>query len=192
MNFKNAFFIIFITFLGIQASAQKYLSLDTTEVKKEWEGSNFTSTKTFAENIEEAPQFSILMNILEQDKLRQALEKEEMLTIFAITDSAFLELPKKSRDSILGDPELTTSIVKHLCVPGRLDSYSLKAAIKKNNGIIFLATLEGEKLGVKEVNGQLELIDSEKRTAKIVASDFNHKNGFFHIVEGLIFPTSEE
>lgn len=192
MNFKNAIFIIFIAVIGIQASAQKYLSMDNTEVSKDWKGSNITSTKTFAENLEEAPQFTILTSILKSDALRQAIEKEEMVTIFAVTDTAFLELPEKSRDSILGNTKLTSSMVKYLSVPGRVDSYSLKAALKKNNGTIFLATLEGVKLGVREINGQLQLIDSEKRIARIIASDFYHKNGFFHIVEGLIFPSSEE
>ncbi len=192
MNFKNTFLFIFIAVIGIQASAQKYLSMDNKEVSKEWKGSNFTSTKTFAENIEESPQFTILSSILKSDALRQVLAKEEMITIFAITDTAFLELPERSRDSILGNTKLTSSMVKYFTVPGRVDSYSLKAALKKNNGTIFLATLEGEKLGVREVDGVLQLIDSEKRMARIIASDFYHKNGFFHIVEGLIFPSSEE
>ena len=192
MNFKNTFLFIFIAVIGIQASAQKYLSMDNKEVSKEWKGSNFTSTKTFAENIEESPQFTILSSILKSDALRQVLAKEEMITIFAITDTAFLELPERSRDSILGKTKLTSSMVKYLTVPGRVDSYSLKAALKKNEGTIFLATLEGEKLGVREVDGVLQLIDSEKRMARIIASDFYHKNGFFHIVEGLIFPSSEE
>lgn len=192
MDFKNTFLFIFIAVIGFQASAQKYLSMDNKEVSKEWKGSNFTSTKAFDENIEEAQQFTILSSVLKSDALRQALAKEEMVTIFAMTDTAFLEMPEKSRDSILGNTKLTSSMVKYLSVPGRVDSYSLKAALKKNNGKVYLATLEGQKLGVREVDGQLQLIDSEKRTARILASDFNHKNGFFHIVEGLIFPSSEE
>lgn len=192
MHFKNKFLFILITFISIQASAQKYLSEAKTEVSKEWNGNRFTSTKTFAENIDESPQFKILKTILKSEVLRQALAKEEMVTIFAMTDTAFLELPEKSRDSILGNTKLTNSMVKYLSVPGRVDSYSLKAGLKKNNAPIYLATLEGEKLGVIEVDGQLQLIDSEKRTARVIASDFNHKNGFFHIVEGLIFPSSEK
>lgn len=191
MNLKNAFLLIFICFLSIQVSSQKYLSADKVEVIKEWKGNKFTSTKTILENIEQAPQFTILTSILKGDVLREALAKEEMVTIFAMTDAAFLELPKKSRDSILGNTNLTKSMVKYLSVPGRVDSYSLKTALKKNNGTVFLATLEGEKLQVKEIEGQLQLIDSEKRNAKIIASDFYHKNGFFHIVEGLVFPASE-
>lgn len=192
MNFKNAFFIIFLSFLGIQVSAQKYLSADKVDVSKEWNGNDFTSTKTFAENIEEAKQFTILASILQSDVLRQTIGKEEMVTVFAMTDAAFLELPEKSRDSILGNTSLTSSMLRYMSVPGRLDSESLKSALKKSNGMIFLATLDGEKLGVREVNEKLQLEDSEMRTATIIASDFYHKNGFFHIVEGLIFPSSEE
>ena len=190
MNFKNAFILVIITFLGFQASAQKYLSAETKEIATEWNGNMFTSTKTFVKNIEEAPQFTTLTAFLKNDALRKALEKEEMVTIFAMTDTAFLELPEKDRDSILGNTNITNSMVKYLSVPGRVDSYSLTSALKKKNGTIFLATLEGEKLGVEEINGQLQLIDSEKRTARIIASDFYHKNGFFHIIEGLIFPSS--
>lgn len=192
MNFKNTFLFVFIVFLGNQVSAQKYLSSDNTEVIKEWEGVNFTSTKSFTENIEEAPQFTILMKLLKNEKLRQALEKEEMVTIFAMTDTAFLGLPKKSRDSILGNTRLTNAMIRYLAVPGRIDSNSLKTAISKNGGTAFLATLDGQQLGIKEINGELQLVDSENRTARIIASDFYHKNGFFHIVEGLIFPSMEE
>ncbi|WP_310993921.1 fasciclin domain-containing protein [Aequorivita marina] len=192
MKFKNALLLVFITFLSVQVTAQKYLSKDHKEVTAAWKDNDFTSSKTILENIEEAPQFTILSGILKNKALQQTLDKEEMITVFAMTDAAFMELPKKSRDSILGNSKLTEAMIKYLSVPGRLDSYSLKAALKKNNGSVFLATLAGEKLEVKEVNGVLQLIDSEKRTARIIASDFYHKNGFFHIVEGLVFPHSEE
>lgn len=192
MNLKNAFFLISLLFFGLQASAQKYLSTTEVEVKKEWKGQTFNSTKTFFENISEVPQFTILADIFKKNELQPILEKEEMVTIFAVTDAAFLKLPEKSRDSILGNTDLTGSILKFMVVLGRLDSYSLNSALKKNNGTLYLATLEGEKLEVRNVNGDLQLMDSEKRTAKIIASDFYHKNGFFHIVEGIIFPPSEE
>lgn len=192
MNFRNALLVILISFFGAQVSAQKYLSVDNKEVAKDWKGNNFTSTKTISENLKAIPQFSIFAEMLKNPALKQAMAKEEMLTIFAMTDTAFLELPEKSRDSIIGNSNLISSMVKYLSIPGRMDSFSLKAALKKSNGTVFLTTLEGEKLGVQEVNGQLQLIDSEKRTARIIASDFYHKNGFFHIVEGIIYPASKE
>jgi len=34
-------------------------------------------------------------------------------------------------------------------VPGRIGGHSIKKAIKKNKGIAYFATLEGQKLGLK-------------------------------------------
>jgi uncharacterized surface protein with fasciclin (FAS1) repeats len=92
----------------------------------------------------------------------------------------------------LGNSKIINSVVKYLAVPGRVDSNTLKSEIAKKGGIIYLKTLEGESLGVRETNGELQLVDSENRTATIIAQDFYHKNGFFHIIDGLIFPASEE
>jgi uncharacterized surface protein with fasciclin (FAS1) repeats len=83
-------------------------------------------------------------------------------------------------------------MVKHLVVPGRLDSYSLKAAVEKQGGLAHLTTLQGDKLDIKEKDHQLILMDSEGNTAAVVAADFYHKNGFFHIVDGLVFPPSKK
>lgn len=154
--------------------------------------SEFTSSKTFYENIEEAPDFMILAKILKNEHLRKKLENQEMVTIFAVADEAFLNLPKKSRDSILGNTPLVNSMIKYLAVPGRLDSNSLKTAVEKNSGKAYLTTIEGHRLEIMENAGQLMLIDEHKNIARVIAPDYYHKNGFFHIIDGLIFPPSEE
>ena len=192
MKFKYALLILLEVFIASTGSAQKYKSTESTEASKMLGESNFTSNKTFYENIEEAPDFTVLSKIIKNEPLRQKMESQEMVTIFAISDEAFLNLSKKSRDSILGNTFLMNSVVKYLTIPGRVDSYTLKSQIAKNGGTIYLKTLDGQNLGVRETNGQLQLVDSENRVATIIASDFYHKNGFFHIVDGLIFPPSEE
>jgi uncharacterized surface protein with fasciclin (FAS1) repeats len=192
MQFKNTILILFIVCLGNTVSAQKYLSTNNAEVSKTLGESTFTSNKTFYENIEDAPDFTILAKILKNEPSRKKLESQEMVTFFAIADEAFLNLSKKSRDSILGNSKIINSVIKYLAVPGRVDSYTLKNEIAKKGGTIYLKTLEGESLGVRETNGELQLVDSENRTATIIAQDFYHKNGFFHIINGLVFPASEE
>jgi uncharacterized surface protein with fasciclin (FAS1) repeats len=192
MQFKNAIQLLFIFCLAQTVSAQKYLSVEKAEITKEWEGNDFNSSKTLMENIADASQFTIFTKLLKDERLRENLEKNEMVTIFIFTDESFLELPKKSRDSILGNPLITQKLVKHLSVPGRMDQHSLKMAVLKNGGKAYLSTLSGESLGVREVNGELQLVDSDNRIATFVASDFYHKNGFFHIVNGLIFPETKE
>ncbi|MEH6764990.1 MAG: fasciclin domain-containing protein [Aequorivita antarctica] len=192
MQFKNTFLLLFMVCLVTTVSAQKYLSTNNDEVSKTLGESTFTSNKTFYENIEDAPDFTILAKILKNDPSRKKLESQEMVTFFAISDEAFLNLSKKGRDSILGNSKIINSVLKYLAVPGRVDSYTLKSEIAKKGGTIYLKTLEGENLGVRETNGELQLVDSENRTATIIAQDFYHKNGYFHIIDGLIFPASEE
>ncbi|MDC8000884.1 fasciclin domain-containing protein [Aequorivita todarodis] len=192
MHLKNTVLLFFILCLGTTVSAQKYLSTNNAEVSKTLGESTFTSNKTFYENIEEAPDFTILAKILKNGPSRKELESQEMVTIFAISDEAFLNLSKKTRDSILGNPRIINSVVKYMAVPGRVDSHTLKSEIAKKGGTIHLKTLEGETLGVRETNGLLQLVDPENRTATIIAEDFYHKNGYFHIIDGLIFPASEE
>ncbi|MCZ4320129.1 fasciclin domain-containing protein [Aequorivita viscosa] len=190
MKLKPIFFLLFIFCFGTTVSAQKYLSTNNKEVSKVLGESNFTSKKTFYENLEEAPDFTILAKILRDDPLRKTLEKQEMVTIFAIADEAFTDLPEKTRDSILDNSRLVNAIVKYLAVPGRLDKNGLENAVKENGGQAYLTTVEGQRLGIKEEDGVLMLFDEDNNTATIIASDFYHKNGFFHIVNGLVFPPS--
>lgn len=191
MQFKNTFLILFMVCFGANVSAQKYISTKNAEVSKVLGESSFTSSKTFYENIEEAPDFTILAKVLKSDPLRKKLEGQEMVTIFALADEAFLNLSKKTRDSILGNTKLVGSIIKYLAVPGRLDSNSLKNAVEKNGGAAYLTTVEGQRLTIKQEAGQLVLVDTHNNTARIIAPDFYHKNGFFHIVNGMIYPPSE-
>ena len=191
MQRKNIFILLFMVCFGATVSAQKYISTQNREVSKVLGASSFTSSKTFFENIEEAPDFTILAKILKNDAVRKTLERQEMITIFALADESFLNLPKKSRDSVLGNTKLVNSIVTYLAVPGRLDSNSLKTAVEKNGGKAYLTTVEGQKLAIKEEAGQLVLIDGNNNSARIIAPDFYHKNGFFHIIDGIIFPSSK-
>jgi len=192
MKINTIFLILFTISCGANVSAQKYKSTKSDEVSKIFGESNFTSNKTFYENIEKAPNFTVLAKVLKNESLRNKLENQEMVTIFAISDEAFLNLSKKNRDSILDNTLVINSVVKYLAVPGRVDSYALKNEIAKKGGTIYLKTLDGQSLGVREVNGQLQLVDSEKGTATVIASDFYHKNGFFHIIDKVIFPPKED
>lgn len=191
MKIKTQFLFLFVVCCSVVASAQKYITNEGTEVSKTWKGQSFTSQKTFIENIAEAPEFSITANILENEALREALENQEMVTLFAVADSAYLSLPKKRRDSILGNAHLVNAMVKYLAVPGRLDSHSLRTAIEKNGGKAYLTTLEGHSIEITEQAGQLVLVDGQNNRAHIIATDFYHKNGFFHIIDGVLLPPTE-
>ena len=192
MRFKNTFLFLLMVGFALSVSAQKYHSTGMAAISKEWKGNTFTSTKTFEENIAGAAQLSILSKIFKHQPLAAAIAAEDMVTIFALTDAAFMELPEKSRDSILKNTRLVESMIKYLAVPGRVDSNSWEVETRKKGGQVSLKTLEGEPLLIRENNGKYELVDSENRTAIITASDFYHKNGLFHIVTGLVFPATKK
>jgi uncharacterized surface protein with fasciclin (FAS1) repeats len=77
-------------------------------------------------------------------------------------------------------------------VPGRIDAHSLMKAIEKGGGTARFSTVSDELLMIRNGKNGMELYDTEGNTATIVATDFYHKNGFFHIVEGLVLPSSIE
>jgi len=188
-NLKQLLFVITML-VGFTGISQKYSKTENTNVSKKWNGNTFVSSKTFYENISEATDFSMLKRALENESLKNVIDKEEMVTIFAISNQGFVKYQEK-QDSIFASENASklTAIIKYHLVPGRLDSHSIKKGIKKNNGVAYFATLQGEKLGFKILNNQLVLIDSQGNTSLISATDFYHKNGFFHIVDGIVLPT---
>lgn len=190
MFLKKISFLLCIIICGNLASAQKYLSKEMPEVSKEWHQNTFTSTKSFAENISEASEFTVFSKIVKETPLDEAIKKNEMVTIFAVSDIAFSKFNKKQKDSLLGNKKLVASMINYLTVPGRIDKHGLETEAKKHNGKFFLATLSGENLQVLEKEGHLYLMDSKGRRAQIIETDFYHKNGFFHIIDGLVFPDS--
>jgi len=190
---KNFKILFFIALIGITASAQKYTKTDSSTVTKEWNGSTFSSLQSFSENIAEVSDFSMLKRALENESLLKDLDTEEMITIFAISNKGFTALEAK-QDSVFDSSKanLLNAIVKYHVIPGRVDSHSLRKSANRNGDIAYYATIQGETLGVKEENGQLVLVDSQGNTSIISSTDFYHKNGFFHIVDGIVIPKTED
>ena len=187
INHRLLFFALLISTIGF---AQKYTKTDTSELSKKWNETSFYASKSFAENITEVPSFSILTKNLELGSSTKEIEDQEMVTIFAMTNNAYEKL-QGVKDSIFDIVPIANriAIIKYHVIPGRVDKRSIKKAIQYKEGIAYFTTLQGVKLGVKEENSQLFLVDSFGNTSVISATDFYHKNGFFHIAEGYVIPT---
>ncbi len=192
MNYQKYFFLVALLTFSYSSFAQKYTNADNSEVTKKWNETTFYSSKTFSENIAEVLDFSILSDNLEIGSSSKTIEGEEMVTIFAMTNNGYEKL-NAVQDSIFNSSLAANkvAIIKYHVIPGRVDSHSIKKAVKRKDGIAYFSTLQGEKLGMKEDNGQLFLIDAKGNRSLISATDFYHKNGFFHIVEGYVLPTLE-
>ena len=192
MKAKKYIIIVFTLLLSTMSFAQKYTKTDNSEVTKKWNEFTFYSSKTFSENIAEVPSFSLLKKSLELGSSAKTIEDEEMVTIFAMTNNGYEKL-QGVKDSIFNTTVAANriEIIKYHVVPGRVDSHSIKKAVQRIGDVAYFSTLQGDKLGMKEENGQLYLVDSVGNTSMISATDFYHKNGFFHIVEGYVLPTLE-
>ena len=194
MKLKKYTFLIVLALMVNTITAQKYTNTDKETAIREWKGNTFSSSKSLIENLSEVSELSLLKRALTNVALNNSLEEEEMITVFAVSNNGFLELEVK-HDSIfdVSKAKLLTAIIKYHVIPGRVDSYSIKKAVERNNGgTAYFATLEGEKLGIKEEKGHLLLVDAQGNTSVISATDFYHSNGFFHIVDGIVLPKSAE
>lgn len=182
MKSSLSLFILVFTMITIPSIAQE-------DVVKTWKENTFTSDKTFSENMQSAPQFSILASLLEDEYLSNEMKSNGMVTVFAMTDSSFGAWDKSKRDSVMSNAPLKRAMVKYHTIQGRIDKSVLKATVAKNGGVVQMTTLQKEKITVEDQNGTLVLTDSQGNKATITATNFYHKNGFFHIVEGVLLPT---
>ncbi|OAB78563.1 fasciclin domain-containing protein [Cochleicola gelatinilyticus] len=192
MKLKTLFLTLFFCSSLLQLTAQKYTNTQSVATTTQWEGATFNSAKTIAENLKTSEKFSFLNTILKDSTITETLANEEMVTLFVATNKGFETMPEAQRDSIFAHPKLLKSYVTFHAVPGRLDAGVIERSIKDNNGTAYFRTLEGTKLGATMRNGKLTLIDSENRTATITEANFYHKNGFFHIIDGILFPRSNK
>lgn len=186
--------LLVIVLAGFQGVAQKYTNTNQPVVEKKWNQNTFTSEQSFYKNIEMVSEMSYLSDLLDDEDFRTILESNEMITIFAPLDRSLLNFPENKRDSILNynDGSVLRKMLKYHIVPGRIDSHSITKALEVNDGVVHYATLAGEKLGIKRLNGNLVLFDTLNNTAILRETDFYHNHGLFHLVEGMVFPINDQ
>lgn len=181
--------LIFIS-LSLSLSAQKYLDQTNPEVKTDYNGHAFNSKKSLAENLEGLSGFSVFTEILSSEAAQQLIAGDFMGTVFVLSDSGFNDESNPERSNHYAFPENKNKLLKFLTVPGRLDMHSMEKAVSRGRGKTAFATLDGEKLNIRMEGETLVLYDSFGNSARIIATNFYHSNGFFHLAEGLLLPMS--
>jgi len=191
MKLKQLVGLIVLCVVSFTVTSQNLSNGSIEQTSKKWKGHTFTSANTLSENIAQSDKFSILNNILENEKVRKVTENGEEVTIFVFLDSAFDNLEPIERKSILaGNSASLRAMLMYYIIPGHFDSYEL--AKKSGKGIVYLNTIADKRLGFKVVNGRLNLVDTFNNTSEVLHTNYPHKNGIFHIVDGLVFPDNNE
>lgn len=168
------------------ATAQKYTNTKTQKTTKEWNGLTFSSEKSMFQNLESSSEFSKAAPLFKDG----VIEDDAMLTAFVMIDKSFSNLEEDKQKKLFGDT--WKSFITYHFIPGRVDANSLEKAIAKGNGTAYFTTVLGQRLGAKRVGSDIVLFDGSGNTAKVIATDFRHRNGFFHIIDGLLLPSTEQ
>ena len=128
----------------------------------------------------EAGIFTILLRIITELGLIDALKEAEAVTVFAPPDEAFQKLPEGTIESLT--PEQAKEIVlRHV-----VDSKVLAADVP-----VKLKTLGGEVIKLINRKGQI-LIEYEGNVITVDKADVMARNGVIHIINTVIIPEAEE
>jgi uncharacterized surface protein with fasciclin (FAS1) repeats len=122
--------------------------------------------------------------------LVETLQTTAPITVFAPTDAAFAKLPEGTVETLV-KPEnkpLLTNILSYHVVNGYVTSESLVGLIKRDGGAHSFATLTGETLTARVVDGKVVITDAKGGTATVVTADVMTANGIIHVTDGVFLP----
>lgn len=192
MNYKSVLYLVLTLVFSTTVSAQKYLSKEMAEVKTIWKDGNFSSDKELSENVATTTNLSYYSQIIQSNQRAKQMQKEEMVTVFVVSNEGFSDLSEEQKEAFFNDKNKTEKMVSFLTVPGRIDYHGLKVAADRNNGSASLKTLQGTDIIVTTQGDKVLLQAPNGKKSEIIASDFYHKNGLFHVINRRLSPDDEK
>lgn len=133
-------------------------------------------SKNIVELAVATPALSTLVTAVTAAELAATLSGPGPFTVFAPTNDAFAALPAGALDGLLADKPQLIDVLKLHVVAGRLDA----AAV---SGVTELTTLQGAKIPVSVMNGEVRVGGAKVSTPNVEAS-----NGIVHIIDAVILP----
>jgi transforming growth factor-beta-induced protein len=133
-------------------------------------------SKNIVELAVATPALSTLVTAVTAAELAETLSGPGPFTVFAPTNDAFAALPAGALEGLLADKPQLIDVLKLHVVAGRLDA----AAV---SGVTELTTLQGAKIPVSVMNGEVRVGGAKVSTPNVEAS-----NGIVHIIDAVILP----
>ena len=122
--------------------------------------------------------FSTLLKAAEAAGLVETLKGAGPYTIFAPTDEAFAKLPAGTVDALLADKERLAAVLTYHVIPGRVLASDVIQA-----GSVKPATVQGQTLDIRVMDGAVHVDEATVTTADVVAS-----NGVIHVIDTVVLP----
>ncbi|ACB96616.1 beta-Ig-H3/fasciclin [Beijerinckia indica subsp. indica ATCC 9039] len=154
------------------------------------EGTAFSFTKTFLENLSEARSHTTFVAAINAADLAALLQEPGPFTLFAPTNEAFTHLPKGQLESWMQpeNRETLAALLRYHMVAGKFSVEGLLAALRREHGQTRLKTLQGEDLIITEDGRRLILVDARGGRSTISFADLPEKNGILHIIDKILQP----
>jgi len=125
-----------------------------------------------------AGSFTTLVAAVEAAELVETLKGEGPFTVLAPTDDAFAALEDGVLDALLADPKGTlTDILTYHVASGAVMAADVV-------GLTEIETLNGKKITVEVVDGEVILNGS----VKVTATDIECTNGVIHVIDAVLIP----
>ena len=122
------------------------------------------------------PLLKTLVTAVGAAELVDTLNSSEPITVFAPTDDAFAEIPKKDLDALLADKEALTGVLTYHVVPGQLTPDQLAGTHE---------TLQGEELTVE---GSGEEFTVGANQAAVLCGNIPTANATVYVIDGVLMP----
>jgi uncharacterized surface protein with fasciclin (FAS1) repeats len=134
--------------------------------------------------------FSTLVVAVKAAGLVETLSGDGPFTVFAPTNDAFAKLPEGTVETLLtpeGKDQLTSILTYHV-VAGKFEAAAVIEAINGNDGKFTVDTVQGGKIDLSLMDGNVVLTDANGNTSVVVIADVAASNGVIHAIDSVVIP----
>lgn len=134
--------------------------------------------------------FSTLVTAVGTAELVETLSGEGPFTVFAPTNAAFEKLPAGTVETLLKpeSKDKLTAVLTYHVVAGKFEAAQVIDAINANNGKFEVTTVQGGKISLSLVDGNVTLTDANGGKATVVIADVAASNGVIHDIDTVVMP----
>jgi uncharacterized surface protein with fasciclin (FAS1) repeats len=144
---------------------------DTTE-----QATETTSAETIVDVAAANPDFSTLVEAVEEAGLAETLSGDGPFTVFAPTNDAFAKIPADQLSAILADRDQLTAILTYHVLPTEVMAGDLQPEQS-------VATVQGENVDIRVTDGAATI-----NGCNIVDTDIEASNGVIHVIDCVLTP----
>jgi uncharacterized surface protein with fasciclin (FAS1) repeats len=134
--------------------------------------------------------FSTLVTAVGAAGLVETLSGVGPFTVFAPNNAAFAKLPAGTIDTLLKpeSKDKLTAVLTYHVVAGKFEAAAVIEAINANKGKFEVTTVQGGKITLSLVDGNVVLTDANGGTATVILADVAASNGVIHAIDTVVMP----